>query len=358
MSDLKHPPNPARSRLGPFEVGRGLPALVIAEAGVNHNGDPELARRLIDVAAASGADVVKFQTFTAERVASVAAPKAAYQRDTTDPGESQLELLRTLELAGPTLRELTVYAASRGIAFASTPFDHEAIDLLVDLGVPFLKVPSGEITNRPFLEHVGSTGLPVVLSTGMSYLQEVLEAIGALAGAGAGDLAILQCVSNYPAAAPDVNLRAMATLEAATGLPVGFSDHTSGLSIPFAAVALGACIIEKHFTLDRRLPGPDHRASIEPAELEALVNGIRDVEASLGDGVKQPVAAEADTRLVARRSLAAASAIAPGTVLTSAMLDALRPSTGLSPMVIGQVLGRRATRPIAAGQLIDWSDLE
>ncbi len=358
MTDRRPAAAPRPARLGPFTVGRGQPALVIAEAGVNHNGDPGLARRLIDVAAASGADVVKFQTFTAERVASAAAPKAAYQLDTTDAAQSQLALLRGLELSGTTLRELREYAATRRIGFASTPFDHESVDLLADLGVPFLKVPSGEITNRPLLEHVGRTGLPVVVSTGMAYLEEVLEAVAVLRAAGAGEMVILQCVSSYPAAMADVNLRAMATLETATGLPAGLSDHTTGFAVPFAAVALGACVIEKHFTLDRNLPGPDHRASIEPAELGALVRGIRDVEAALGDGVKQPVAAEADTRLVARRSLAASRAIDPGTVITAAMLDALRPSTGLSPMVIGRVLGRRAARPIATGQLLDWSDLE
>jgi N,N'-diacetyllegionaminate synthase len=347
-----------RAKLGPFEVGADRPALVIAEAGVNHNGDAVLARRLIDAAAASGADVVKFQTFTAERVASADAPKAAYQLETTDRGQSQLELLRSLELPGPTLSELRDYASSRGIAFASTPFDHDAIDLLVDLGVPFLKVPSGEITNRPFLEHVGRTGLPVILSTGMSYLDEVTEAIDVLGRAGAADIAVLQCVSNYPAAPADVNLRAMAALESATGRPAGLSDHTSGLAIPFAAVAIGACIIEKHFTLDRALPGPDHRASLEPAELNALVAGIRDVQAALGDGIKRPVEAESDTRLVARRSVAASRDIDAGATIAADMLDALRPSTGLSPMLMGQIVGRRAARPIAAGRLLEWSDLE
>jgi N-acetylneuraminate synthase/N,N'-diacetyllegionaminate synthase len=357
MTDVQAVARPA-TRLGPFTIGPGGRTLVIAEAGVNHNGDPALARQLIDVAAAAGADVVKFQTFTAERVASAAAPKAAYQRETTDPGQSQLELLRSLELPSDALRELRDHAAARRIALASTPFDHEAIDVLAELGVPFLKVPSGEITNRPFLEHVGRTGLPVVLSTGMSYLEEVVDAVAALRGAGAGPMALLQCVSNYPAAPADVNLRAMTTLAEATGLPVGLSDHTSGLAIPFAAVALGACIVEKHFTLDRNLPGPDHRASIEPAGLEALVRGIREIESAMGDGVKRPVAAEADTRLVARRSLAAARSIDAGVTLDAGMLDALRPSTGLSPMLIDRVIGRRAARPLSAGQLIDWSDLE
>lgn len=351
-------PAEAPARLGPFEVGRGRPTLVIAEAGVNHNGDPDKARRLVDVAARAGADVVKFQTFTAERVASAGAPKAAYQRETTRADQSQLDLLRALELPVPVLRDLRAHAAAREIVLASTPFDHEAIDTLVELGVPFLKIPSGEITNRPFLEHVGRTGVPAILSTGMSYLEEVLDAVAVLRGAGAADLVLLHCVSSYPTAPADVNLRAMDALASATGLPVGLSDHTTGPEVPLAAVALGACVIEKHFTLDRSLPGPDHRASMDPGELEALVRGIRAVEAALGDGIKQPVAAESDTRLVARRSLAAARALQPGAIVDPDAVEALRPATGLSPMLIGQVVGRRLARPVAAGQLFDWSDFE
>jgi len=329
---------------------------VIAEAGVNHNGDPELARKLVDVAVDAGADAVKFQTFTAEKVASVSAPKAAYQHQTTSAGESQLELLRRLELSGAALLDVRDYCGARGIVFASTPFDLSAVDELVALGVPFLKVPSGEITNRPYLEHVGRTGRPVILSTGMSFLEEVTAAVDVLRAAGAGDIALLQCVSNYPAAAADVNLRAMATLAEATGLPVGLSDHTAGIAIAIAAAALGACAVEKHFTLDRTMPGPDHQASLEPSELAAMIRGIREVEAALGDGVKRPAPAEADTRLVARRSLVAACDIGAGAIISREMLDALRPSTGLSPMVIDDVVGRRATRRIARGELIARTD--
>jgi len=339
-------------------VGPGHPCFVIAEAGVNHNGDPELARRLVDVAAEAGADAVKFQTFHAKRLVSPTAPKAAYQRQTTDASESQLEMLRRLELSPAAHRELRDYCRAKGVLFLSTPFDEESADLLDELGVPVFKIGSGEITNHPFLEYVARKGRPIILSTGMSYLGEVDEAYWAIRRAGCGDVVLLHCVTDYPAAPASANLRAMQTLAAAFPAPVGYSDHTPGLEVALAAVALGACVLEKHFTLDRSLPGPDHRASLEPHELKSLVAGIRTVELALGDGIKRPAPAEMGNREVARRSLVAAQAIAPGTVITREMLTAKRPATGIPPTLVDLVVGRTARRPLAAGQFLAWSDLE
>lgn len=339
-------------------IGPGCPCFIIAEAGVNHNGDLALARWLVDVAAEAGADAVKFQTFRAERLVSPTAPKAEYQRQTTDADESQLEMLRRLELSPAAHRELAAYCQQRGLIFLSTPFDEESADLLDGLGVPAFKIGSGEITNHPFLEYVARKGKPLILSTGMSYLSEVDEAVWVIRHAGCEQLVLLHCVSSYPARPADANLRAMQTMAAAFGVPVGYSDHTPGLEVALAAVALGACVIEKHFTLDRNLPGPDHRASLEPHELRALIAGIRTVEQALGDGIKRPVPAEADTRAVARRSLAARVDIPAGTVVQPAMLTALRPSSGIHPSLLKHVVGRRTRRPLTAGQFIDWSDLE
>jgi len=247
-------------------IGPNAPVFVIAEAGVNHNGDLDLARRLIDAAVEAGADAVKFQTFEADRVASAVAPKAAYQLATTDRDQSQRDLLRTLELSPSHHRELQTYAERRGLIFLSTPFDLPSVALLTGLGVPAMKVPSGEITNRLLLDAIAATGLPVLLSTGMAYLDEVQEAIAVLHHGGISELVLLHCVTDYPADPADSNLAALQTLARAFGTPVGLSDHTIGIAVPLAAVALGACVIEKHFTLSRDLPGPDHRASLEPCQ--------------------------------------------------------------------------------------------
>lgn len=340
------------------QVGPGHSCFIIAEAGVNHNGDVELAKRLVDVAAEAGADAVKFQTFKAERVISATAPKAEYQLQTTDPSESQLDMARRLELSPEAHRELQAYCQERGILFMSTPFDKESADLLDELGVPVFKIGSGEITNWPFLEYVARKGKPIILSTGMSYLSEVDEAVRVIRDAGCDQLVLLHCVSNYPADPADANLRAMQTMATAFHVPVGYSDHTPGIEVALAAVALGACVIEKHFTLDKNLPGPDHRASLEPHELQALVAGIRTVELALGNGAKRPARSEVDNRLVVRRSLAAASDIPEGTVLRSDMLQALRPASGISPALVEHVVGRRVRRSLKSGQLIAWSDLE
>lgn len=330
-------------------VGPGQPCFVIAEAGVNHNGDVGQARRLIDVAVEAGADAVKFQTFRSEAVVSAAAPKAAYQRATTGAAESQLEMVRRLELPFEAFRELRAYAREAGIVFLSTPFDQESADFLASMDVPALKVASGEITNLPFLEHLARKGKPMLVSTGMSDLEEVRAAVEAIRAAGNAEIALLHCVSNYPAQAASSNLRAMETMRTKLGVPVGLSDHTLGIEVSLAAVALGACILEKHFTLDRDLPGPDHKASLEPGELKALVAGIRTVESALGDGIKQPVEEERETRAVARRSLVAARDLPAGTVLTEDAVAILRPGTGLPPSARASVLGKRVRRAVSAG---------
>jgi N,N'-diacetyllegionaminate synthase len=330
-------------------VGTSAPCFIIAEAGVNHNGDPSLARRLIDVAAEAGADAVKFQTFRADRLVSLAAPKARYQLRVTSGQESQYEMLRRLELSEQDHRDLVEHARTRGICFLSTPFDEESADFLDDLGVPAFKIPSGELTNLPFLAHVAGKQKPIIMSVGMASLGECEAAVDAIESADNQRLVLLQCVSNYPADPADVNLRAMRTLHTAFGVPVGYSDHTEGLEVALAAVAMGACVIEKHFTLDRALPGPDHAASIEPVELEQLVRSIRIVESALGTSRKRPSQSEADTAAVARKSLVAACDLPAGAVLTDKLLTARRPGTGLPPAMRPHVLGRILRCPVAAG---------
>lgn len=337
--------------IGEQKVGPGLPCLVIAEAGVNHNGSLERALRLVDAAADAGADIVKFQTFKAEEVVSPVAPKAEYQVQTTGSSESQLEMVKKLELPGEAFRVIEQHCRERGIVFLSTPFDKGSADLLERLGVVAFKIGSGELTNLPFLSYVAAKGRPLILSTGMSNLHEVGAAVETVRAAGNRGLVILHCVSNYPAVPSSANLRVMKTLEDEFGVPVGYSDHTEGITIPLAAVALGACIIEKHFTLDRNLPGPDHRASLEPGELQAMVGGIRAVESALGDGCKRPAAEELNTAAVARRSLVAACDLQTGTVLTEDMIAIRRPGTGLPPSELPKLIGRRLRQKIAAGSL-------
>ncbi|MFH1033296.1 MAG: N-acetylneuraminate synthase [Pseudomonadota bacterium] len=333
-------------------VGPGRPCFIIAEAGVNHDGSLDLALKLVEAARAAGADAVKFQSFRAEEVATSDAPKAQYQLAHTAGAESQLEMLRRLELSPAAHRAILARCRELGIMFLSTGFDAQSVDLLEDLGLPAFKVPSGEITNLPLLAHIAGKHKPVILSTGMSSLAEVRRAVEILRQGGAAGIALLHCVSNYPAQPEDVNLKAMNTMARELGLPVGYSDHTLGIEVPLAAVALGACIIEKHFTLDRSRPGPDHAASAEPEELAALARGIRVVEAALGHGRKEPAASEEGTRQVARRSLVAAQHIPAGALITPEMLALKRPGTGLASERLGRVLGRRARAAIAAGTLI------
>lgn len=340
------------------KIGPGAPCFVIAEAGVNHNGDIELAKKLVEAAAAAGADAVKFQTFAAERLATATAPKADYQKRTTGTEESQFEMLKKLELSEEAHAVLLRHCEKHGILFLSTPFDEKSADLLRRIGVAAIKTPSGELTNLPYLGHVASFGLPLIVSTGMANLAEVEAAVGTIAAAGAPPLSLLHCVSNYPTAPAEVNLRAMATLAAAFGVPVGFSDHTEGNPIALAAVARGACVIEKHLTLDRTLPGPDHQASIEPEEFAALVRGIRAIELALGDGRKRPTAGETKVAAVARRSVVAAHALPAGRVLALDDLALRRPGTGLAPAMLPQVVGRKLKLPVQAGDLLAWSQLE
>ena len=340
------------------KIGIDQPVFIIAEAGVNHNGDIKMAKRLIDVANQAGADAIKFQSFKAERVASVIAPKAEYQKQTTDANQSQLEMIKSLELSAEDHYLLQTYSKQQGILFMSTPFDEQSADLLEDMGIPAFKLSSGEITNWSFLDYVARKNKPMILSTGMSFLSEVDEAVRVIHQAGCNNLILLHCVSNYPAAPANTNLRAMQTMGTAFRVPVGYSDHTPGIEISLAAVALGACVIEKHFTLDKTLSGPDHKASLDPNELQALVTGIRTVEQALGNGIKEPVPSEAESRVIGRRSLATASIIPKGTVIKPELLTALRPATGISPVEIDRLMGRKVKQTIPSGRLISWSDLE
>ena len=344
-------------QIGNRKVGAGEPCYIIAEAGVNHNGDLSLARKLIDVAVDAKADAVKFQTFKAELVAIPNAPKAGYQLETTDTAESQMDMIKGFELPPEAFRELQSYCEERGITFLSTPYDKSSVDLLDELDVPAFKVASAEIVNLPLLRHMARKGRPIILSTGMSFLSEVETAIQAITETGNNQLILLHCVSNYPAPSGDVNLGAMRTLAQAFQMPVGYSDHCASLEVAFASVALGASVIEKHYTLDNSMPGPDHRASMEPRELADLVAGIRAVESALGDGVKVPKASERGNRATMRRSLYADRDLAEGTTLQEQDLIALRPATGISPHLIDEVLGRKLQRSITSGTPLDWSDL-
>ena len=332
-----------------------MSVLIIAEAGVNHNGDLALAKSLIDAAAEAGADIVKFQTFKADRLATPAATKADYQNRTTDAAESQREMLRRLELTPEMHVELQAHCQARNIAFLSTGFDIESIDYLAGIGLRCFKIPSGEITNLPYLRHIGAYGGEVILSSGMASLDEVRDAVRALetAGTGRDRIVVLHCTTEYPAPVEDVNLRAMRAMGESLGVRVGYSDHTRGIEVAIAAVALGAVVIEKHFTLDRDLPGPDHQASLEPAELKALVHSIRNVEMALGDGVKRPTAGEAKNRLVVRKSIVASRSIAAGEVFGEHNLTTKRPGNGLSPMRWDEVVGQCARRHFAVDELIE-----
>jgi N,N'-diacetyllegionaminate synthase len=329
--------------------------LIIAEAGVNHNGDLELAKRLVDVAAEAGADLVKFQTFSAERLAAATAPKAAYQARATGAAESQRDMLRRLELSEDDHRQLLAHCRSRDIGFFSTGFDVASVDLLVRLGLTLFKVPSGEITNLPYLRHVGSLGGEVLLSTGMATLGEVEAALDALelAGTPRQRVTVLHCTTEYPAPMAEVNLRAMVAMGSALGVRAGYSDHTEGIEVAVAAVALGACVIEKHITLDRSLPGPDHKASLEPDQLKAMVAAIRNIELALGDGVKRRTAGESPNLAVARKSLVAICAIRAGEPFSAANVVAMRPGTGLSPMRWDEVMGRTAPHDFQPGEMIE-----
>lgn len=338
-----------------------MPVFFIAEAGVNHNGDAHRALAMVDAAASAGADAIKFQTFTAESLVSPLAQKADYQKRETGDG-TQFAMLKALEMSDDLHRALVERCAAAGIEFMSTPFDANALDFLASLGMKRIKVPSGEITNHPFLKAVAAKALPVILSTGMATMDEIHDAVAVIRGVwrtidAEPDLTILHCTSNYPAAPGDVNLRAMQTIAAQTGLPVGYSDHTLGLAVSTAAVAMGAMVIEKHFTLDRNLPGPDHRASLTTEEMAALILQIRDVEAALGSPVKAPTESELPVRAVARRSVCVRTSLPAGHCLTADDLVLLRPATGIPPRDLDSLPGQSLARPLDAGTPITRDDL-
>jgi N-acetylneuraminate synthase/N,N'-diacetyllegionaminate synthase len=338
-------------------VGDGEPPWVVAEAGVNHNGDPALAERLVEAAAAAGADAVKFQTFVADELVTADAPQAAYQRARA-AAASQREMLRALELPADALRACARLAVERGIVFFSTPFDGPSVRLLAEMDVPVIKIGSGDLTNLVLLRSVARLGRPLILSTGMATLDEVAAVVADLRSHGDPPLILLQCTSAYPAAAHDANLRAMETLRQRFDVPVGYSDHTLGVAVATAAAALGAAVIEKHLTLDRALPGPDHAASLEPEEFADFVAAVRTAHAALGDGVKAPRSDEEDVRRVARRSLIVVRAVAAGEPLAAADVDARRPASGISPLQLDRVIGRRAARDLVAGALLRDEDLD
>jgi N,N'-diacetyllegionaminate synthase len=334
-----------------------MKTLIIAEAGVNHNGDINMAKRLIDIAANSGADLIKFQTFSADRLVTHGAAKADYQILATDNTESQHDMLRKLELTESMHNELIAHCASQNIGFFSTGFDVESINLLVGLGQELFKIPSGEITNLPYLRHIGKLDKTVILSTGMSNMHEIEAAINVLEESGThrSKITVLHCTTAYPVPISDVNLRAMQSIQNELNVAVGYSDHTLGIEIPIAAVALGATIIEKHFTTDRSLPGPDHKASLEPAELMAMIDGIRNIEKALGDGVKRLMPSEFTNLPIARKSIVASLPIKTGDLFTEHNLTAKRPGTGISPMEWHNLLGSKANRDYLADELIDES---
>ncbi len=334
-----------------------MKTLIIAEAGVNHNGDINLAKNLIDVAARAGADFVKFQTLNADRMVTATAAKAEYQIGLTNSTETQHSMLQKLELTEEAHRELISHCARLNIGFFSTGFDIESIKMLVRLGQKMFKIPSGEITNLPYLRYIGQQGEKVILSTGMSNMVEIASAIDVLEKSGTprSRINILHCTTAYPVPPSDVNLNAMRSIQDMFNVAVGYSDHTLGIEISIAAVALGATVIEKHFTMDRNLPGPDHKASLEPVELQAMVSAIRNIEESLGDGIKRLMPSEIGNRAVARKSIVTSQPINRGQVFTEENITTKRPGTGISPMEWDKIIGKEANRNYLSDELIDES---
>lgn len=331
---------------------RGI--FIIAEAGVNHNGSLEIAKRLVDAAAQAGADCVKFQTYITEEDTSVFAAQADYQKQNTgDGGQSQYEMLKKLELGYEQFRELKRYCGEKGILFLSSPFELRSVEFLEELDIPFWKIASSEITNYPFLKKIAQTGKPIVMSTGMCTLHEIRQAMDVLLSCGDRKIVLLQCNTEYPTPMQDVNLRAMLGLQREFGYPVGYSDHTQGIEIAVAAAALGAVIIEKHFTLDKHMVGPDHIASLDPKELEAMVRAIRNVETALGSPAKEISESERKNRTAARKSVVAARDIRRGEILTEENIAAKRPGGGISPMRWEELLGQRAVRDFIRDEMIE-----
>lgn len=326
---------------------------IIAEAGVNHNGDVGIAKKLVDEAVLAGADAVKFQTFKAENLVCKNAGKAEYQLETTNKTESQFDMLKRLELTPEMHIQLIEYCRKRNIMFLSTPFDIDSLHYLVVCGVDIIKIPSGEITNYPLLREVGKTGKKVILSSGMSTLEETESAVKILTENGCGEITVLHCNTEYPTPYQDVNLKAMLTLKERLGVRVGYSDHTLGIEIPIAAVALGAEMIEKHFTLDKNMEGPDHKASLEPGELQAMVKAIRNIESALGNGEKKPSESEKKNIDIARKSIVARCDIRKGETYTEENLTTKRPGKGISPMRWNEIIGQKAIRNFSADELIE-----
>lgn len=335
--------------------------IIIAEAGVNHNGDFEKAKQLVDAAAEAGADYVKFQTFKADKLVTRDARKAAYQQQNMqNEGDTQYDMLKKLEMPEAWHYSLKDYAHAKGIKFMSTGFDEDSIDFLVQLGQDFLKVPSGEITNKPFLQHIAGKKMPVILSTGMCTLDEIAGAIEVLRGGGLEpqDLYVLHCNTEYPTPMADVNLKAMGTIGTQLGVTVGYSDHTLGIEVAVAAVAMGANVIEKHFTLDKTLPGPDHQASLEPAELKAMVSAIRNIELAIaGSGIKEASASEKANSVVARRSIFLRHPLEAGRVIAAGDLEMKRPGDGISPMQMDLVVGKMVKTQLPASHKLSFNDL-
>lgn len=330
---------------------------VIAEAGINHNGDMELARAMIEVAAESGVNAIKFQTFRVHDLLTRDAPKADYQKRLTGGDVSQFDMLKRCELSQSQHEKLITYCNDFNIAFISTPFEEKSADLLHKLEVPLFKIPSGEITNLPFLKNVAQKKRPMIISTGMSTMDEVDQALRTVRQNGCEHIALLHCTSNYPTEMRDVNLKAMQTMHQAFRVPVGYSDHTLGYEIAAASVALGARIIEKHFTIDKTLPGPDHQASLEPSEMVEFVRVIRHIETALGNGRKAPVESELSTRTMARKSLVFSRPVIANSIIVDKMLEAKRPGTGISPALLEHVIGRRLVCDVEEGTLVSWNML-
>lgn len=326
---------------------------IIAEAGVNHNGDYDLACKMIDTAADCGADAIKFQTFKAEKLVSASAKKVKYQQQLTDSDESQLKMLKELELSENDFTRLKSHCDSRGIDFLSTPFDTDSVDFLEDL-VTVFKIPSGELTNLPFLEYVAGKQKEIILSTGMGTLGEVEEAVNVIRKKNDRNLVLLHCTSNYPTAFEDVNLRCMETMRRAFRLPAGYSDHTPGIEVSIAAAALGAVVIEKHFTMDRSLPGPDHKASLVPDELKAMVDSVRHIEQAMGTGIKAPRPDEMEVLKSVRKSLVSARDIKPGEIIQRADIELKRPATGIAPSFLSLITGKKIVKDLKQDEIITW----
>jgi N,N'-diacetyllegionaminate synthase len=327
---------------------------IIAEAGVNHNGSIELAKKLIDVASESGADAVKFQTFKADKLVSKSAQKADYQKETTDKTESQFDMIKKLELDLDTHKALISYCKTKNIMFLSTPFDHDSIELLNDLGLEIFKIPSGEITNLPYLRHIGKLNKKVILSTGMADIGEIEDALDVLISSGTKkeNITVLHANTMYPTPMEDVNLKAMVTIGNTFDIAFGYSDHTLGIEVDIAAVAMGASCIEKHFTLDKTMEGPDHKASLEPNELKAMVKAIRNIELALGSGIKKPSLSEMPNMQIARKSIVAKLDIKKGEVLSEEKITIKRPGNGINPMRWDEIVGTIATKEYKEDELI------